>query len=84
MSDIDDVLNKIASDLRGADGPSRITRTLEHLLRWGRTDGEHHKTWTIDQAVRVLAGKRYGDLIRAAKDGEDGPNTYGWNEGIAP
>jgi len=26
----------------------------------------------------------YGDWVRNAKDGEDGANTYDWDEGIAP
>ena len=34
--------------------------------------------------VRVLAGDRYEQIITDAKAGEDGPETYEWNEGIAP
>jgi len=28
--------------------------------------------------------QRYLDAVRESKDGEDGPDTYGWDEGIAP
>lgn len=28
--------------------------------------------------------KEYFDLIRDAKDGNDGPDSYGWNVGVAP
>lgn len=57
---------------------------LRILIRYGGIDGEHHKTWVIDQAVRALSGSFYEKLIEAANDGEDGPNTYEWDEGIAP
>jgi hypothetical protein len=57
---------------------------LDLLVRYGQTDGAHHKAWVIDQAVRLLSGEHYAALIAAAKDGEDGPETYGWEEGIPP
>jgi hypothetical protein len=57
---------------------------LSILLEYGQTDGAHHKAWVIDQAVRALAGPYYDELISAYKDGEDGPETYGWDKGIAP
>ena len=39
--------------------------------------------WVIDQMVRILADD-YHDWIAKAKDGEDGPETYLWDIGIAP
>jgi len=63
---------------------SKITTALDIALRYGGTDGAHHKTWIIDQIVRALTGDGYVEWIKRAKDGEDGPNTYGWDEGIAP
>lgn len=86
----------------------RIKEALDVLIRYGGTDGSHHKAWTIDQAVRCLTGcprenktaidchgkeynysplgksQEYIDLIKETCDGEDGPNTYEWDEGIAP
>lgn len=59
-------------------------RALEVLLRYGQTDGEHHKAWVIDQAVRALLGRSYARVIREHCSGEDGPQTYSWDEGIAP
>jgi len=52
----------------------------------GATDGAHHKMWVIDQMVRALAGTEhvYNELIRNARNGKDGPNTYEWDVGIAP
>lgn len=62
----------------------RIERALSLLLRYGQTDGDHHKAWVIDQAVRILAGRSYAKTIRMACAGEDGPRTYSWDEGISP
>lgn len=53
---------------------------LRILIQYGQIDGGHHKTWVIDQAVRLLAGSYYDELIEAYKnDGE-----YDWDVGIAP
>lgn len=62
----------------------RVGRALGIAARYGQIDGDHHKAWVIDQMVRILAGGHYEALVRAAKAGEDGPDTYGWDEGIAP
>jgi hypothetical protein len=63
---------------------ARIKEALDIAVQYGGIDGDHHKAWVIDQMVRVLAGDKYRKLVRDAKAGEDGPETYEWNEGIAP
>ena len=62
----------------------KIKKALEIAVRYGGIDGSHHKTWVIDQMVRALAGKDYRKIVRDACDGEDGPDTYEWDEGIPP
>lgn len=62
----------------------RVQKAIELAVRHGDTDETHHKAWVIDQMVRVLAGDRYDDIVRKAKTGEDGPDTYDWDIGIAP
>lgn len=62
----------------------RIQKAIELAVQFGGIDGSHHKDWVIDQMVRTLAGDRYEQIVKDACDGEDGPNTYEWNEGIAP
>jgi hypothetical protein len=62
----------------------RIELAIEMLMENGTYDGDHHKMWTIDQALRILAGDRYDQLITEYCDGEDGPDTYEWDEGVAP
>ena len=64
----------------------RIDAALRVAVRYGGTDGDHHKAWVIDQMVRALVGdnKRYESFVAAAKLGEDGPDTYEWDEGVPP
>lgn len=61
-----------------------IEQAIELAVRYGGIDEEHHKNWVIDQMVRTLAGERYEEIVRDACNGEDGPNTYKWDCGIAP
>lgn len=81
---------------------------LEWINMYGTIDGEHHKTWVLDQVTRILNGapvkimlakwddgleeyrftigssKKYKKFVKDHCDGEDGPNTYEWDVGIAP
>ena len=63
---------------------NRIREAISLLLAYGGYDGSHHKTWVIDQTLRILAGDAYEELVADFKDGEDGPDTYEWDTGIAP
>ena len=65
------------------DASERIAKCL-NIAHGGSIDGAHHKMWVIDQMVRALTGPRYDVWLAEHKAGEDGPETYGWNEGIAP
>ena len=65
-------------------GTGDAEKALRILIDHGMTDGAHHKQWVIDQAIRALAGAYYQDLTTAYNHGEDGPDTYMWDEGIAP
>jgi hypothetical protein len=61
-----------------------VAAALEIIERYGGIDGEHHKMWVIDQIARALLGDAYPQWVVDMKAGEDGPNTYDWDEGIAP
>lgn len=76
-----DLLAAALSESAGTDGRSQAA--LELISQYGSIDGEHHKTWVIDQVVRILAPD-YATWVREQKDGEDGPDTYRWEEGIPP
>jgi hypothetical protein len=73
----------------------RIRKALAIAVAYGGIDGAHHKDWTIDQMVRALTGcpvleesqgesEEYQKLVADARNGEDGPETYSWDLGIAP
>lgn len=66
-----------------SDSQHRAEHALAIISSYGGIDGAHHKQWVLDQVVRVLADD-YEAWVRKQKDGEDGPDTYGWEEGIAP
>lgn len=57
---------------------------LDLILRYGGIDGSHHKTWVLDQVVRLLAGDGYEAWVAEARAGEDGPETYAWDVGTPP
>ena len=69
----------------------RIQAAIDVIVKYGGTDGAHHKDWVLDQAVRTLTGcteevtsEAYQAVVAKACDGEDGPGTYEWEVGIAP
>ena len=67
-----------------SDETQKIDATIELAVQYGGIDGAHHKAWVIDQMVRMLAGDDYARIVADACNGEDGPDTYEWDEGIAP
>ena len=63
---------------------AQVDEALELARLYGGIDGDHHKAWVIDQMVRALTGDDYPAFVADAKDGENGPESYEWSEGIAP
>ena len=63
---------------------SKSERALDIAFQHGQTDGAHHKAWVIDQMVRALEGDTYAEWVALYKSGSDGPDTYEWDQGIAP
>lgn len=62
----------------------KIQAAIDLIIRYGGIDGAHHKQWCLDQTLRILCGEDYERVITESKAGEDGPNTYDWDEGVAP
>jgi hypothetical protein len=74
----------------------QIAKAIDVAVRFGGIDGDHHKSWVIDQMVRALTdcpdqgrdalgeSEAYKELVRSACEGEDGPDTYVWDIGIPP
>ena len=74
---------------------NRADDARDFIVEWGGVDGAHHKDWVLDQVVRILCGGEqvggritatddYRRVVAEAKAGVDGPETYPWEEGIAP
>jgi hypothetical protein len=63
-----------------------VEKALNYIYKYGSIDGEHHKRWVLDQVVRALTGDEasYKAWVVEFCSGEEGPNTYEWDEGIAP
>lgn len=78
----DDLLDKMEK--------GTINQRAAYTLICGmQIDGGHHKQWYMDQALRILAGDMYGEIVRLYEEpqpGEDVPDTtfYQWDKGIAP
>ena len=64
----------------------KVKKALDFIHKWGGIDGGHHKQWTLDQLVRILTSDNieYKEWVEIYQAGEDGPDTYEWDEGIAP
>lgn len=60
----------------------RINKALDIAVRYGQIDGSHHRTWVIDQMIRVLS-ENYPKFVAEYETDEDG-NEYEWDCGIAP
>lgn len=62
----------------------KIDKAIEIGFSYGQIDGAHHKQWVIDQMLRVLCGDKYDEKVTESKRGEDGPETYSYDVGVAP
>ena len=65
---------------------SKEDEILALIEMYGMVDGSHHKQWVLTEIVRII--KEDEDSFQVWKEaycmGEDGPDTYSWDEGIAP
>ena len=63
----------------------RIEKALDFAWCYGQIDGDHHKTWVIDQMVRALCGseEEYKKWVEKYEN-PDGEDYWEWDCGIAP
>ena len=61
----------------------KVKEALGLIGVWAGIDGEHHKQWLLNELVHVLADD-YDKWVADWENGEDGPKTYEWDNGIAP
>ena len=67
----------------------RNEESLDIIFQFGGNDGVHHKQWVLNRAVEELLDRasddtEYKEWIAEYRSGEDGPETYSWDEGVAP
>ena len=80
-TDIETVLNM----LKEKNKDKKIEKALEIAFQYGQIDGDHHKTWVIDQMVRTLTGDKYNEFVKEYEtDEETGEKEWSWKNGIAP
>jgi hypothetical protein len=68
------------NDLTGTpfEGYTKSEWAFEYLNEYGGIDGDHHKAWVIDQAMRILKGTPV--IVKLAR-WEDGNEEYRTNLG---
>jgi hypothetical protein len=60
-------------------------KVLNLIGECGGSDGGHRKQWMLEASLCVdLTGDDYEQWLAEWQDGEDGAETYLWDEGIAP
>ncbi len=80
---------KIGLDYGGIDGAHHKTWVIDQMIRaltgcpMERRKAKDYKGILYTYETQGES-EEYRTLIAAACDGEDGPNTYEWDEGIAP
>lgn len=79
-----DHLSFISIEQEPDTAEDRVTLALDLIRDYRGIDGAHHKDWLTDQVTRMLTGDGYDTFVAEACAGEDGPDTYSWDEGIAP
>ena len=65
------------------DESIKIVNCIDHIEQYGGIDGAHHKQWLLNELIKILVDD-YDGWVVDYEDGEDGPNTYQWDIGIAP
>lgn len=81
--DLFENIETVLSMLKERD--EKIEKVLELLFQYGQIDGDHHKTWVIDQTVRILTGDKYNEFVKEYEiDEETGEKEWTWKNGIAP
>lgn len=81
--------NPMALELDTSREENQMTeekKVLNLIKDYGGIDGAHHKQWLLDQLVRAITvhPEAYAEWVADYEAGEDGPDTYSWDEGIAP
>ena len=83
LKELSEAIETVLSMLKEKD--KEIEKALEIAFQYGQIDGDHHKTWVIDQMVRILTGDKYNEFVKEYEtDEERGKKEWTWKNGIAP
>jgi hypothetical protein len=71
---------------RRAAMEDREQAALDMIMRHGSCDYDSRDStqYLLDQLVRLFTGDGYDEWVAYLRDGDDGPRTHYWDEGVAP
>jgi hypothetical protein len=79
--DVSDKLNWAAERIEELENKEK--EILSIAEDYGGYDGGHHKQYALNEIVKIITGDKYEQWVNDYENGEDGPNTYEWDKGIA-
>lgn len=96
--EIRNLIKNEAAKNQHTESARRIAAALDVLVGYGTIDGAHHKSWTIDQAIRALCGvpvgpngfcgtesnEEYRRIIDEHRTDSEGNEPYSWDVGVMP
>lgn len=65
------------------NGPAKL-QAAALLIEAAEIEGEHHKQWYIDQALKCFLGAAYDRVVAAYERPQEGGFVATWDRGIAP
>lgn len=57
----------------------KIEKSMAMIVKHGGHDGEHHKSWCLDQVFKILSAEKYEEMIKEIRE-----SGYEWDHGIPP
>ncbi len=72
----------IKKEKKEKNAQKRIDKALNLIGEYYTIDGEHHKNWTVVEAVKILYGnnKKYQEFVDSFDTNEDGEKPTGEDE----
>lgn len=67
----------------------KLTEIEKLIYSYGQIDGDHHKTWVLDQIMRIIKGDKYDGWVDNYEHTDNQGKScdereYTWEVGIAP
>ena len=81
---LDKKLQELIKTVQRKDTQKDIEDIMSLISDYGQIGGDHHKAWVLDQIVHIIMKDKYDEFVKYYCEGEDGPDTYGYDAGVAP